>query len=150
MALNEYLQKDGNYLDQGWQVSVLVDENTIGSEEPRRFAVYANFEQGYIPGDGEYRYDTADYLNTFWFCINMEDVSYISSLNNVANIHIGGQYNDSDLELMNKTIEEIRELNNLERLAVCDNWYDAFSAADLKCELSVTRESKVNNGVLMP
>ena len=33
-ALNEYMQRNGGLLDQGWQVSVLVDEATQGSEKP--------------------------------------------------------------------------------------------------------------------
>ena len=134
-ALNEYMQRNGGLLDQGWQVSVLVDEATQGSEKPYRYAVIANFENGYILGDGDYRFETSNNLNTFQFCMNYDDVSYISSLTDVEYILIGGQYSISDTELINETIEEVRKLNNLKAISIYSPWYESFSNADLECEV---------------
>ena len=146
--LNEYMQKEDGYLSQGWQVSVLVDEYTIGTQEPRKYAVFANFKEGYITGDGEYRFETSDYLNTFWFCFDPDDISYISCLTDVEYIQLGGKYNENELDLIHNTIEEVRELDNLKSLSLYPYWYDSFASADLECEIVEVQDN--HHGVLIP
>ena len=142
IALNEYMQMDGGLLEQGWQVSVLVDEDTQGSAKPYRYAVIANFENGYNLGsDGDYRFETSDDLNTFQFCLNRDDASYISMLTDVEYIRLAGQYGMSDTELLNETIEAIRALDGLKAISVYPSWYEAFSNADLNCEVT-----EINDG----
>lgn len=141
IALNEYMQRNGGLLEQGWQVSVLVDEATHGSEKPYRFAVISNFENGYNLGNGDYRFETSNDLNSFQFCMNNEDVSYISSLTDVEYILIGGQYSMADVEMLNETIEEVRSLDDLKAISVYPSWYEAFTNADLDCEVI-----EINNG----
>ena len=136
IALNEYMQMDGGLLEQGWQVSVLVDEDTQGSVKPYRYAVIANFENGYNLGDGDYRFETSDDLNTFQFCLNRDDASYISLLTDVEYIRLAGQYGMSDTELLNETIEAIRALDGLKAISVYPSWYEAFSNANLNCEVT--------------
>lgn len=142
IALNEYMQRNGGLLEQGWQVSVLVDEDTQGSAKPYRYAVIANFENGYNLGsDGDYRFETSDDLNTFQFCLNRDDASYISMLTDVEYIRLAGQYGMSDTELLNETIEAIRALDGLKAISVYPSWYEAFSNADLNCEVT-----EINDG----
>lgn len=145
IALEEYMQKDGGFLDQGWQVSILVDNYMVGPVEPQRCAVYANFSDGYnlnaLDGTGYIKCSTTNSLVTFWFCLTPDDVPYISELFGVENIHIGGRYSNSDTSFLDGTISEIRELKDLKTLAVCYNWYDAFSNAGLECKISVTNEA---------
>ena len=145
IALEEYMQKDGGFLDQGWQVSILVDNYMVGPVEPQRCAVYANFSDGYnlnaLDGTGYIKCSTTNSLVTFWFCLTPDDVPYISELYGVENIHIGGRYSDSDTLFLDGTISEIRELKDLKTVAVCYNWYDAFSNAGLECKISVTNEA---------
>ena len=146
--LNEYMQKEDGYLSQGWQVSVLVDEYTIGTQEPRKYAVFANFKEGYIAGDGEYRFETSDYLNTFWFCFEPDDISYISSLTDVEHILLGGKYSETDSDLIYNTIEEVRELDNLKSISLYPYWYDSFVSAGLECEIVEVQDS--HHGLLIP
>lgn len=142
IALNEYMKRNGGLLEQGWQVSVLVDEDTQGSAKPYRYAVIANFENGYNLGsDGDYRFETSDDLNTFQFCLNRDDASYISMLTDVEYIRLAGQYGMSDTELLNETIEAIRALDGLKAISVYPSWYEAFSNADLNCEVT-----EINDG----
>lgn len=144
IALNEYMQRNGGLLEQGWQVSVLVDEDTQGSAKPYRYAVIANFENGYNLGsDGDYRFETSDDLNTFQFCLNRDDASYISMLTDVEYIRLAGQYGMSDTELLNETIEAIRALDGLKAISVYPSWYEAFSNANLNCEVT-----EINDGSL--
>ena len=134
-ALNDYMQKDGGYLEQGWQVSIYVDEQMTGSAIGTRYAVFANFDEGRMGSNGTYKYATSKTLNTFWFRIDFNDIAYISSLNDVEHVLIGGRYNESDSVMMYETIEAIKELDDLKSLKVYSCWYSSFYEADLKCEI---------------
>lgn len=135
VALNDYMQQDGGFLEQGWQVSIYVDEQMNGSSIGERYAVFANFENGTMGFEGECNYDIADYLNTFWFVLDPDDAEYISSLNDVENLFIAGKYSESDVDLMNEVIEEIKTLDSLKTLRVFSYWYEGFAGAGLDCEI---------------
>lgn len=143
-ALDDYMKRPGGYLDQKWQISVIVDEaQFFSSTEPHRYSVISNYMEGYNGerGTEPVIFDCSDTLNTFWFCIDSDDVSYISSLNDVENIYIAGQYSIQSTELLEDTLNEIKKLDNIKTLAVCRNWYDTFASADLDCELYFTGET---------
>lgn len=135
IAMTEYLQQDGKYLAEGWQVAVDICDDAGSSGEGKRYARFANFEKGYLYHYCLERYETADYLNTFHFLFASEDISYISSLTNVEYMYIAGYYSETDTELMNRTIEEISKLDNLKKLKINKNWYEGFLNADLGCEI---------------
>lgn len=131
-TLNEYMQQDGGFLEQGWYVSIYVDEQMNGSAIGDTYAAMANFEQGVKAQEGS---DRAEYLNTFWVCIDPYDISYISALTDVENLRISGNYSAADTELLSKTIDEIRTLDNLKTLRVFPYWYETVSNAGLECEV---------------
>lgn len=141
IALNEYMQQDGGFLAQGWQISIYIDEQMNGSAIGERYAIFANFDEGRMGSDGTYKYATSKTLNTFWFRLDFNDISYISSLNDVEHILIGGRYNESDSAMMYETIEAIKELDDLKSLKVYSCWYSSFYEADLNCEVI-----EINNG----
>ena len=135
-AMNEYMQRDGGYLEQGWQVSVTVDEKKVfSSDKPNRYAVLANFEQGYIAADGKCSYETSDHLNTFWFNFGTDNVDYIASLTDVEHIYITSEYIDLSEDVLDGTIEELRGLGNLKTLKIDTVWYERFIEAGLDCEV---------------
>ncbi len=131
-SLNEYMQQDGGFLEQGWYVSIYVDEQMNGSAIGATYAVMANYEQGVIATAES---DRAECLNTFWFCIDSEDISYISFLSGVENLRISGSFSTMDTDLLNKTIDEIRKLDDLKTLRVFPYWYETVSNAGLECEV---------------
>ena len=135
-ALNEYMQRDGGYLEQSWQVSVIVDEQKqFSSAKPDRYAVLANFEQGCIPDGGNCSYETSDILNTFWFNFDADNASYISSLIDVEHIYITSESIVLSNDVLDGTIEELRGLGNLKTLRIDTVWYERFSEAGLDCEV---------------
>ena len=143
-ALDDYMKKPGGFLEQEWQISVIVDEaQFFSSAEPHRYSVISNFMYGFNGerGKNPVGYNCSDTLNTFWFCIDSDDVSYISSLNDVENLYIAGQYPKQTATIMEDTLNEIKKLNDLKTLAICLNWYDSFESADLECELYITGET---------
>lgn len=147
-ALDDYMKKPGGFLEQEWQISVIVDEaQFFSSAEPHRYSVISNFMNGFNGerGKNPVIYDCSDTLNTFWFCIDSDDVSYISSLNDVENLYIAGQYPKQTATIMEDTLNEIKKLNDLKTLAICLNWYDSFESADLECELYITGETTSNS-----
>ena len=131
-ALNEYMQQDGGFLEQGWYVSVYVDEQMNGSAIGDTYAAMANYEQCVKVKAGS---DRSECLNTFWVCIDSDDISYISELTDVENLRISGTYSATDASLLNKTIDEIRGLDNLKSLRVFPYWYEAVNNAELECEV---------------
>lgn len=131
-ALNDYMQQDGGFLEQDWYVSISIDEQMNGSALGDTYAVMANYEQGVKAQPESVR---AVCLNTFWVCIDPEDISYISELTDVENLRISGTYSASDVGLLNKTIDEIRDLDNLKSLRVFPYWYEAVNNAGLECEV---------------
>ena len=133
IALNEYMQQEGGYLDQGWQISIYIDEQMNGSAIGERYAVMANFESGTMGSDGTYKYEIADYLNTFQFFMDSDDAQYISLLNDVEYILVVGKYNDPDL--IDETIEQFRSLSNLKEIIVTPDWYEAFACVEFDCEI---------------
>ena len=148
IALNEYMQREGGFLEQGWQVSIYIDEQMNGSSIGERYAVLANFEQGTMGFEGNKKHDTANYLNTFWFKIDPNDIEYISELSDVENLFLAGKYSESDEALMNEAIEEISSLGTLKTLRVFPNWYEGFVNADLDCEIIETIDDSNGNGDL--
>ena len=92
----------------------------------------ANYEQGVKGKAGS---DRAEYLNTFWVCIDPDDISYISALTDVKNLRISGNYSTTDAELLSKTIDDIRTLDDLKTLRGFPYWYEAVSGAGLRCEV---------------
>lgn len=134
-AVNEYMQKKGGFLEQGWQVSVYVDEaQFMSSKKPYRYAVMANFESGFITVDGKCNYETSDHLNTMMFYITSSNADYISSLTDVEHIYIVG---DLD-KFFAKTVEELRKLDNLKTLKVYTDYYEKYVEAGLKCNVEKT------------
>lgn len=131
-ALNEYMQQDGGFLEQGWYVSIYVDEQMNGSAIGDTYAAMANYEQCVNVKAGS---DRSECLNTFWVCIDSDDISYISELTDVENLRISGTYSATDASLLNKTIDEIRGLDNLKSLRVFPYWYEAVNNAGLECEV---------------
>lgn len=131
-ALNDYMQQDGGFLEQDWYVSICIDEQMNGSALGDTYAVMANYEQGVKAQPESVR---AVSLNTFWVCIDPEDISYLSKLTDVENLRISGNYSATDASLLNKTIDEIRELDNLKSLRVFPYWYEAVNNAGLECEV---------------
>lgn len=47
----------------------------------------------------------------------------------------------ADVEMLNETIEEVRSLDDLKAISVYPSWYEAFTNADLDCEVI-----EINNG----
>ena len=135
IAMSEYLKQDGKYLAEGWQVAVDICDDARSTGEGKRYARFANYEEGYPYDFPLKRYETTDYLNTFFFWFDKEDIPYISSLTDVEYMYIAGYYSETDTELMNRTIEEISKLDNLKKLKICSNWYEDFLNADLGCEI---------------
>ncbi len=135
IELTEYLQRDGEYLEEGWQVAVSVYDDSRNTGNGTWYARFANFERGYLYHGCQERYETTDNLNTFHFEFAEEDISYISSLTDVEYMFICGSYSETDTEWIDKTISEIRELDNLKTLKLYSDWYEPFSNADLGCEI---------------
>ena len=144
IELTKYLQRDGEYLDEGWQVAVHVVDDSRNTGKGTSYANFANFEKGYLYNGCKERYETADYLNTFKFAFAEEDIPYISLLTDVEYMYISGSYSETDTEWINKTIAEVRERKNLKKLTIFSYWYEAFSEAGLGCEI-IGVEDK-NNG----
>lgn len=146
IELTKYLQRDGEYLDEGWQVAVMVCDDSRNTGKGTWYANFANFEKGYLYHGCKERYETTDYLNTFKFAFAEEDIPYISLLTDVEYMYISGSYSETDSEWINKTIAEVRELKKLKKLTIFSYWYEAFSEAGLGCEI-IGVEDK-NNGYM--
>lgn len=134
--ISKYLQQDGEYLAEGWQVAITVVDDARSTGEGTRYAEFANFVKGYLTHSNYERYETSDYLNSFRFYkFKEEDTSYISSLDDVEHMYISGGYSENDAEWLDRTIEQIKSLDNLKTLRINTSWYEAFASADLGCEI---------------
>ena len=134
-ALNDYMQEDEGFLDEGWKVCIYIDRVTEGSEKPTRYAVLSNFSYGYMRQGGWDDIEVSDHLNTFFFSIDPDEVYYISELDGIEHIKICGKYTEDDTMLIETTISELSELKDLESVTVYTYWYQAFSESDLGCEI---------------
>ena len=134
-ALNDYMQEDGGFLDNGWKITIDINRVTEGSEKPVTYAIISNFSYGYMRNGGWDDMEVSDHLNTFFFSIDSDDTDYISELDGIEHIKICGLYTEGDTELIEATIAELNELKDLESVAVFPYWYQAFSESDLGCEI---------------
>ena len=141
VALNEYMQENGGFLDDGWKVTIDIDRVTKGSEKPTRYALISNFSYGYMKDGGWDNLEVSDHLNTFFFSINLDDTYYISELDGIEHIKICGLYTEYNTNLIETTIAELSELEDLESVTVYPYWYQAFSESNLDCEIIVTEDT---------